>query len=398
MKLLWFVSTLEDTNFLKEFSRFFKGDIEVFHLNYITPCDLLTKGFKSYFPRVSEKHRFTNVDVSRTFNVLAGRLTTQEAQLAYSSTMQVLNRMEFSRDYVFVLPSGRHVHHVAATTYAKDNGISRLYINYANFPGYVFFDSEGTDCLSSLYRDPSRLDRLYPEEVDVDGIFKYFSDLKEKQNTIPQAVQSKFKVRLKEVAFKIDSVLQRAFGLYGDRRIPLISKKTITTLEFQFDEIVDFSNSIFFPMQVSTDQQVLMNYDGGSIYSAIDEAVGIANKKKKTLIIREHPAESKKIEMRRYLDLMRSKYCFVKVVCTPVPKLLDVVGEVITINSTVGLEARLKGKTVTFLGKSFYSKANDQQIAKYLSRYFIPIDYHKPVMDEGIVNRILQYSNSDNVL
>ena len=47
-KILWFVSTLEDVRFVKEFSSFYAGHIEVVHLNFLTRFVMLTSRLKSH--------------------------------------------------------------------------------------------------------------------------------------------------------------------------------------------------------------------------------------------------------------------------------------------------------------------------------------------------------------
>ena len=147
---------------------------------------------------------------------------------------------------------------------------------------------------------------------------------------------------------------------------------------------------LFFPLQVSTDQQILVNYDGGCIYKAIKQAYEYSKLKALPLYVREHPAEANKNDVRAYLKKMAVKDDFF-VTDAPVSDLLSKCEEVITVNSTVGLEARINRKPVHFLGKSFYEKATDLQLAYYLKFYLVAVDYHKPVMYDDLSNEIISY-------
>jgi len=49
--------------------------------------------------------------------------------------------------------------------------------------------------------------------------------------------------------------------------------------------------------------------------------------------------------------------------------------EVVTINSSVGLEALILDKKVTFLGKSFYSELTLELLRNYILSYLVNIDY-----------------------
>ncbi len=390
MKLLWFVSTLEDTKFVKEFAKSFDGVINLFHLNYLTRLNMLGFSGASYYPVSPRKVRESNVDVSKTFNVLADRLTSVEASKAYASTLYVLqNKIENIEDYVFVIPSGRHVHHVAASQFAEKTNIKRIYINYSNFPGYTFFDPKGTDCLSSIFKNPSRLDELTSEKLNVQSTFDKFSRLKEAQKSIPQVASSGLSNSVKKAGFWVDTFLQKMTGFYGDRRLKLKVRSPEKEFHLEYDPVPTDQSFLFFPLQVSTDQQVLVNFDGGSIFNAIDQAVALAEKEGCLICVREHPAESKRNEVRQYLNITRKRFPCLRIVLESVPAMIDGCSEVITINSTVGLESRLKNKKVKFLGRSFYEKATDHQLANYLERYLVNVDYHEPKVDRDDVMKVL---------
>jgi len=389
MKILWFVSTLEDTAFVKEFSKSYDGQIDLFHLNYLTRIDTIGFNGENFYPIAPKSSRTTTAGVNNTFNVLSGRLTLDEAKKAYASTEYVLlNKINEISEYVFFIPSGRHVHHEAATKIAEKKGIERIYINYSNFPGYTFFDPKGTDCRSSIYENPSLLDSLYIDDVDIEPIFFKFSQLKQQQKNIPQATSTDLVKKAKNVAFIMDTILQKTTCFYGDRRLKY-GVKAPNSFFLEYDLLPEENTYFFFPLQVSTDQQVLVNFDGGSIYKAIDMAIDIAEKNNTLLCVREHPAESKKDEVRRYLHEKRKTHHCLKIVNESVPFLIDTCNKVITINSTVGLEARLKSKQVVFLGRSFYEKSTELQLAKYLSRYLVCVDYHRPTINVKNMNHIL---------
>jgi capsular polysaccharide export protein len=133
---------------------------------------------------------------------------------------------------------------------------------------------------------------------------------------------------------------------------------------------------VFFPLQVSTDQQVLVNYHGHSIFKALDEAIAYAQAKSIPLVTREHPAESRGEEVRAYIERRRAEGSDIQISNRPVYELIRLAEEVVTINSTVGLEAILNEKAVHFLGNSLYAKVTHAQLASYLNNYLIKVDYH----------------------
>ena len=392
-RLLWFVSTIEDTRFLKAFYDSYEGAIDVVHLNLLTRISLIGFEANHYIPLNKYANKTVNPDVSKIFNLLSGRLNQDETLLAYQSVWGLLDSFKTRyNNSVFVIPSGRHVHHVAATDFAKSRKTKRLYINYSNFPGYTFFDPEGTDCLASIYKRPDLLDEMYPEPIDARRVFSKFYELKKNQSTIPQASSGGLNQILKKLAFSLDTIMQKLIGYVGDRRLTLsaVFAKKNTGDFFEYDE-VDLSNRfMFFPMQVSTDQQVLVNYKGGSIEKALEEALSLAQSKNLVLYVREHPAEANRDKVRKKLEEMRQSYTDIRVVSQSVSELIEHSVEIVTINSTVGLECRLAGKPVSFLGDSFYEKASDMQLAKYLDRYLVEVDYHKSIVSDNDINKILK--------
>ena len=57
------------------------------------------------------------------------------------------------------------------------------------------------------------------------------------------------------------------------------------------------------------------------------------------------------------------------------PELLRQAEAVVTINSTVGLEAMLLEKPLTVLGRSHYYNLTPKQLRQYIMYYLLPIDY-----------------------
>ncbi|MFV3384138.1 hypothetical protein ACNFCJ_01540 [Pseudomonas sp. NY15364] len=381
---------------MSEFRQHFPGQIDVFHLNFITRVHLLSHDGEHILPYYRSGMGNIGIDtnIDQCFNTLSGRLTSDEAARAYQATQAALTH--YLRDkpvegLVFMIPSGRHIHHIAATSLALSRKIKRIYINYSNFPGYTFFDPEGTDCLASIYRDPGILDSLAPTSVDVDAVFSHFAELKRRQKEIPQKADSPLKSRLKRSAFIIDTLLQKLTRLYGDRRIPMRkpASNQAAPNPLVYEPIPPKGQPfLFFPLQVSTDQQVLVNFDGGSIYTAIDAAIAHARAKGIALYVREHPAEANKQKIREYLQ-QKAQQGELHVTNASVPDLIDSCNEIITINSTVGLEARINRRQVKFLGKSFYAKASDEQLAVYLQHYFVKVDYHAPRITKEVVSKII---------
>ncbi|MFC3286225.1 capsular polysaccharide export protein, LipB/KpsS family [Litchfieldella rifensis] len=389
MRILWFVATIEDVKFLKTFKKSFDGKIDVFHLNYITLMNMRLEKCKHLLPKKSRE--CFNKDLSESFNVLSQRLNDNEARKAYSATrVEVKNYLQRFRDehIAFMIPSGRHVHHIAAKEIAKENDVPCLFINYSNFPGYTVFDREGTDRDSEIYANPRCLDSFNycPKEEEIEKVFLSFSDLKKKQKKLPQRNKGKLHSLAKKTAFKVDTIFQRVTSVYGDRRVGILSSRdaVIKGRNGEGDreniniELKSYEGEgyIFFPLQVSTDQQVLVNYRGKSIFKAIDEVVELARSSNQALVIKEHPAEMNRNKVISHIKEKAKKYNNIYITDESVYDNFKKCREVVTVNSTVGLEAILSNKKVTFLGDTFYSRLSRQQLCIYLKKYLISVDYN----------------------
>ncbi|MGF1849665.1 hypothetical protein, partial [Vibrio lentus] len=192
-KIIWSVSTMEDIRFIQRFEHEFEGDIILIHTNLITYFySKYNIKFKSYIPKFNGRYYFCK-NIERSFNVLSGRLSVNEASKAYSATLDLLieleHKKEIDKSNLYLIPSGRHIHQWAIKDYAMSKGARKLFINYANFPGYSIFDPSGTDRNSSIYGDSDILNKIKEEcysNKEIAEIFERFLRLKRKQLTIPQ--------------------------------------------------------------------------------------------------------------------------------------------------------------------------------------------------------------------
>ena len=334
--------------------------------------------------------------VSKCFNVLAGRLSTQDAAKAYDCTVALLSRLHAKHPIKkIVIPSGRHIHHWAATTFSRNHGIANIFINYGNFPGRTFFDPLGTDSQSSVFRDgvdpPASFTTSDAQKIIAETLQQKYS-----QTLIPQRT-SFFSEAIKSVAFKISIFLENMLKISGDRRvasIPMPSMDAGVDIS-DMDALQNLGAYFFFPLQVSTDVQVVGNYEGGSIEVGLEEACRIANENDVYLVLKLHPAEKNPRDIAEKIDALRASY---KIVTADLPVETLVMGaeQVITINSTVGLEAKLQGRRTTFLGKSMYAPMDDRQMAWYLDKILLKVDYHSGLGAEQEFVRVGQLLAEDD--
>lgn len=380
--ILWSISTFEDMAFCRRFAAGFEGRITTVHSNFVS---MLGKGVGPKLPPPkfgTEPNgglpQLRPFDVARTFNVVCARLDAEAATGAYWGTIR--DFVEKIRDYdLIVVPSGRHVHQIALTHLAEAYGIRRVYIGYGNLPRRTIFDPHGTDADSLLYADKDAALAMFMEPpLDVEATIAGIMETKRRETSIPQKSNPRAAIA-KKFAFFADTVLQMLSGRVCDRRVRTLdlggSRKAAAPAPAAAASTPIDPEGIFFPLQVSSDTQVLTNYDGHSIFRAIDEVAALARSQSRPVFYRAHPAESdpQKVEdyiTTRYGDLFHKT-------TESVHGVFDKLDRVVTINSTVGLEAKALGKDVSFLGRSLYASLSRYELAVYLARYLVEVDYFR---------------------
>jgi capsule polysaccharide modification protein KpsS len=331
----------------------------------------------------------------KNFAYLSKRLNLKETIDCYYSTFKNLQKLNITNDkFIFLIPSGRHMHHLAAKRYAEAKKISSLYVNYSNIPGYIFFDPCGTDANSLLYKNIKIL-KKFKLKNKVSRIINKFKKIKEKQNKLPQT-KNKYYLNIVNFAFYFENILQNLFNICSDRKIKKFFL-LIKSNDFKIPYInrIMHKEFVFFPMQITTDIQVLVNYSKQSVFKAIEDAIKIASKKKLPLYIKENPAENSKLLVNKFLCKIKKKYPN-KVFIIKDKTVFDLIKHcslVITINSTVGLEAILNSKKIIFLGKSFYKKLTRNNLALYLNSYLLNFDYHNPKKIPNLIGKLNKIIN-----
>ncbi len=126
-------------------------------------------------------------------------------------------------------------------------------------------------------------------------------------------------------------------------------------------------------MQVSNDSQVLLNSDVDN-ESAIRHAAEVARRRGCGLLVKPHPAEPDAAFIER-IAALQSELGFLLVGGNTF-QLIRQARHVVTINSTVGLEALLLGRSVEFLGRTYFRYLVDERrLAQYVMGYLVDIDY-----------------------
>jgi hypothetical protein len=396
-KIIFFSTDIADI----KIANFFKKNglkIFCFHTNlisYFIGLFIFKKNFISLKKNEYKRNKDVEYLAKKNFATISKRLTIKECIECYHATLNKFQKLNLDNDYVFFIPSGRHMHHEAAKIYALKNKISKLYLNYSNIPGYIFLDPLGTDAKSLIFKKPHILKNISSKKINYKKTILKFKNIKKKQTKLPQQKKNFF-LKFTKIIFFIENYLQFLFKTCSDRKIKYMSKKKIV-LEKQSQTLNEFKHKkfAFFPMQITTDVQILNNYKKKNIFFALNDAILLAKKKGVVLYVKENPAENNPILVKKYLQNLKKKYPnhIYIIQNKSVYEIINKCKFVINVNSTVGLEAILNSKKVVFLGKSMYANFNKENLARYLSSYLVNFDYHNPKNIKNLINKLNFYIN-----
>jgi len=126
---------------------------------------------------------------------------------------------------------------------------------------------------------------------------------------------------------------------------------------------------IFFPLQVNKDTQIKNNSPYSDMYQILDAIVPLIRNTEYNLIIKEHPKENTYTSYSRYRQ--KNKIFVVKNV--NLDKLIEHSEAVVTVNSSVGLQAIEKYKKVMVLGSAFYTNAPSVHTCNLFTESFLSV-------------------------
>lgn len=313
-------------------------------------------------------------ELCNCMEVKMGKCSIENAKVCYQSMWNILKKIEkiYDIDTMFIF-QGVRIAEIALNQYAKKHEKKTLFFELSNIPGKIFCDKKGSNKGSDIFSNISILKKYDVSISEYENWKTEYLKTKIKNHIVPQTMMKEPSVFMKGVGF----IVEYFYGI-PNRKISYIIKRF---MEVFFEKNItlkyDYINHremeyIFFPLQVSKDSQIIMNSKIG-ITDAVYEALSYAKSKNLFLVIKPHPAElSGKII--KFINELRNDNR-IKIVNLNTFQLIKYSKIVITINSTVGLEAMIMGRKVLFLGDSFYEKFNAEYLRKYILRYLINIDY-----------------------
>lgn len=334
---------------------------------------LKRKGIKSFLIR--KLKRDTAIpELNKLIRISNNLLTKEEIITLYVSIFDHVQQMLDKNmiDIVFIW-NGQGLTSSPLSAVANKNKFPRVYFELANIPGKLFVDPTGVNSSSSLYENINLLKDYKSSESQYLEWKENYSKYKSKNFIIPQ-VDKLYKRN--NLLFPLDylsckamitpvsgdyTLVRKFFNKFRQNYYHSYSSNNIPNIKY-----------LFLPLQVDNDTQLVFNSDVNNI-EAIKISFDLAKKKGFDLVVKPHPASSNRKEIEEVL-LLKQRLDFVLTNKNTFDLLINA-EEIVTINSSVGLDGLIFGKDVTFLGKSFYSNLNKEYLRNYILSYLINIDY-----------------------
>lgn len=305
---------------------------------------------------------------------IEGIISENDAKNIYKSVWYYCDK--FSKELqinLIIASQGILTAEIAIKNYAKANKIPILFFELANIHGKTFWDIEGSNAKSYLYNHIEILDDYMIDENEyLNWKTEYIKSNIEK-HLVKQATGLKHFNYLYGLIGRFN-FLFTGLNLY---KFDILTKIKYfiksRTIKIKYDEVdVCKGKYIFFPMQVASDSQIILNSDIG-LFDALKYSIKKATKNNLQLIVKLHPAE-RDIDVIYTILKLREKYKF-NIVNNNTFEVIINAQKVITINSTIALEAMILDKPVEILGKSFYKFFNKERTKNYILGYLEDIDF-----------------------
>ena len=255
-------------------------------------------------------------------------------------------------------------------------GLKTLFFEISNVPGKIVVDPNGVNSESKLYANLQKGLKLPPCNNIADYLSwkREYIGSKSHNNIVPQAIN---KNRLNfylvcDYVYALTIGYQHYSKRSFDNKNPIkkfIQKFSTKKPKIKFiNDLGNITNFDFYPGQVHDDTQLLLNSKIGNI-QAIKRILKTTSL---CVFVKPHPAGSAD-EYEEFNDpIFAGRVIFTN---ANTFELIMKANEVYTINSTVGLEALIIGKKVTFFGKSLYKEIKPSDLPWFIKNYLIDVDF-----------------------
>jgi capsular polysaccharide export protein len=348
---------------------------------------------RDMFFLTGSKCKHNQVNLEKTLEVLIGLITLKEAQKIYDATIQLLEQIPIEQIDYFFIWNGCKVIDFAFRDFASKHGIKTLFFEIANIKGKLFVDPRGTNAQSLLFANKNILKKFKVSSAHYEDWRRDYIKDKFTQKSVPQAKKGKLVTAVKRALYD-------QWGYYfrhgaARREIPFSHVKNylIKNKQYKASNHFERGSYVFFPLQVSTDTQIVIN-GRMDLISAIEYSLKKAQEWDKKLVIKPHPVEKNPVCLNYILKLVNKHKT--EIADGNTFQLIRDSYKTITINSTVGLEAKILRQPVEVIGKALYEDFDEEDIERYIEGYLINLDYFSDdVIKVDVLRTILSRAQID---
>lgn len=375
------IDSMERYYFVSRLVSAVKGEFEFLFLTSepVAHALLSLSGFESTYLKRGSKDAGCIAELADTsdckiaIEVLNGQMTLEHARVDYAAILHQVTSLLRSREVSQCLMwNGQQLICRAVSQACTSEGVPRKFLEISNLPDKLFVDSMGVNALSTISKDVTVIDRLaMPTEREHGQWLLNYE--RYKAQPLPQ---SRTLMRRKAVSL-LNYGVKLATGGVGRKPLDMsrVRNSASAPQQSRFLSAAELSTRsyVFLPLQVSSDTQIKLHSDVDNL-QAVNIAAEYAANKGLSLLVKLHPAESDAAQIAEILRL-RDRHSF-ELATSSTTDIIKHAQAVITINSTVGLEALLYEKHVISLGRCFYKDFDKTRLLKYIHSFLVDgIDY-----------------------
>ncbi|CAN0626958.1 capsular polysaccharide export protein [Burkholderia multivorans] len=345
----------------------------------VAHCGLRLAGYRSILLRRGERRAAAADDEADStlyglsIEVLNGEMSEKRAKAESAAVFRIasaaMRRFPVTQCLMW---NGQQLACRAVAQACAANGVPTKFMEISNLPSKLFVDSMGVNALSTISRNPAIIDSLPMPDEETHrnwlGCYERYKStpLPQSRTLLARKAKSLLNHLLK---FATASVTRRRFGSLRARN----SLRPPAQAKCYAADTLSTHRYVFLPLQVAGDTQIKLHSDVDNL-AAIRKAAELAARENASLFVKPHPAETDAASIREIVRLQ--EVCRFELVTSPTTDLIKHAHAVVTINSTVGLEAMLYGKRVVSLGRCFYREFDRERLLKYIHSFLVDgIDY-----------------------
>jgi len=253
----------------------------------------------------------------------------------------------------------------------------------------MFVDNMGTNANSTLYSDIDQLSHLQVNTSHYNEWRENYINTLKSETLLPQERNVK-NINFWYVIDLFGFCCLNIYRLSNKSLKEKIKTKLFFSSLYRSDkhESQILKAFILIPLQIPDDSQLLFHSSFDN-YDLVNAANKIAIEKGMNIVVKIHPAEEN-INFIKEVFRLKEKLGFT-ISNNNIYELIEECEFIITINSSVGLLAKIIGKEVIFIGKTYFDKLDSHNLPAYIESFLLNIDFqdNKCELSKDEISRLM---------